>query len=68
MLEHLGNHENMSETGEVRANECLSKRQVRRHKRNMFSIFFNMKVCCMFSIKSSIEAILKSTHNIPFSI
>ena len=28
-----------------------------------FSIFFNMKVCCVFD-----EAILMSTKNIPFSI
>ena len=27
--------------------------------------FYNMKVCCVFSIEST-EAILMSTHNIPF--
>ena len=25
--------------------------QVRRHNRDIFSIFFNMKVCCMFSLE-----------------
>ena len=51
-LEHLWNHENMFETGVVRAIECYSKLQVRRHNRDIFSIFFNMKVCCVFSLKS----------------
>ena len=49
-LEHLGNHENMFETGVVRVNECESKRQVRRHNRDRSSIFFNMKVCSVFSL------------------
>ena len=31
-------------------------------------IFFNMKVCCVFSLESPIEAILMSTHNIQFII
>ena len=30
---------------------------------DIFSIFFNMKVCCLFD-----EAILMRTHDIPFSI
>ena len=51
-LESLGNHENMFETWVVRANEYLSKRQIRRHNRDIFSIFFNMKVCCVFSLES----------------
>ena len=38
----------MFEIGVVRANECQSKRQVRRHNRDKFSIFFNMKVCAGF--------------------
>ena len=38
----------MFETGEVPANKCLSQRQVRRHNRDKFSIFFNMKVDCVF--------------------
>ena len=33
-----------------------------------FSIFFNMKVICVFSLDRLIEAILMSGHNIPFSI
>ena len=42
----------MFETGVVRANECKSKGQVRRHNRDIFSISFNMKVCCVFSLES----------------
>ena len=42
----------MFETGVVRANECKSLRQAMRHKRAIFSIFFNMKVCCVFSLES----------------
>ena len=60
-LEHLSSHEKMFETGIVRANECQSLRQFRRHNRHIFSIFFlgiyfrffNMKVCCVFSLESS---------------
>ena len=40
----------MFETGEVRANECQSWRQVRRHNRDIFSVFFNMKVYCVLSL------------------
>ena len=50
-FEHLWNHENMFETGVVRANECLS-RGVRSHNRDKFSIVFNMKVCYVFSLES----------------
>ena len=39
-------------TREIRANECLSQRQVRRYNRDIFSIFFNMKVCCVCSLES----------------
>ena len=42
----------MFETGVVRANEWYSLRQVRKHNRDIFSIFFNMKVCCVFSSES----------------
>ena len=35
---------------------------------DIFSIFSNLKVSCVFSLESLIEAILMSTHNIPFSI
>ena len=42
----------MFETGAVRANECYSQRQGRRHNRDIFSIFFNMKVYCVFSSES----------------
>ena len=51
-LEHLGNHENKFETGVVRAIESESKRQVRRHTRDIFLIFFIMKVYCVFSLES----------------
>ena len=39
-------------TGVVRANECYSLHQVMRHNRDTFSIFFNMKVWCVFSLES----------------
>ena len=42
----------MLETGVVRNNECYSLRQVRRHNRDIFPIFFNMKACCVFSLES----------------
>ena len=50
-LKHLWDHEYMFETGVVRANECYSKRQVRKHNRDIFSIFYNIKVCCVFSLE-----------------
>ena len=49
-LEHLWDHENYFETGGVRANECESLCQARRHNRDIFSIFFNMNVYCVFSL------------------
>ena len=30
----------------------MSVNQVRRHNKDIFSIFFNMKVCCVFSLES----------------
>ena len=42
----------MFETDVVRANECKSYRQVRRHNRDIFSSFFNMEVFCVFSLES----------------
>ena len=42
----------MFETGVVRANDCKSKRKARRHNMDIFSIFFNMKVCCVSSLES----------------
>ena len=36
----------------VRANEGWLQRQVRTLNRDIFSIFFNMKVCCVFSLES----------------
>ena len=37
-LEHLWDHENMFETRVVRANECKSLRQIRRHNMDIFRI------------------------------
>ena len=50
-LEDLWNHDDMFETEvhAVRTNECYSLRQVRRHNRDIFSIFFHMEECCVFS-------------------
>ena len=33
-------------------NECQSSRQARRYNRNIFSVFFSMKVCYVFSLES----------------
>ena len=51
-LEHLWDYENLFETGVVRATEGLLKSHIRRHIRDIFSIFFNMKVYCVFSSES----------------
>ena len=50
-LEYLWNLENMFETGVVGVNGCESKCKVRRHNRDIFLIFYNMKVCCVFSLE-----------------
>ena len=42
----------MFETGVVRVNEWQSKRQVRRHNRDILSSFFNKKVYCVCSLES----------------
>ena len=42
----------MFETGVVRANECKSKRQIRSQNTDIFSIFFTMKVYCVFTLES----------------
>ena len=49
-LDHLWNHEKMFETGGVRTNECESWHWVRRQNKDIVSIFYNMKVCCVFSL------------------
>ena len=41
----------MFEAWVVRANECSSKRHDRSHDRHIFSTFYNMKVCCVFSLE-----------------
>ena len=51
-LEHLWDYENVVETGVVRAIKGLLQSQVRRHNRDILSIFFNMKVYCVFSLES----------------
>ena len=38
-LEHLWDYEDLFETRVIRANECLSQRQVRRHNMDIFSNF-----------------------------
>ena len=58
----------MFETGVARANECLSERQARRHYRDIFSIFYNMKVYCVFSLESPHRGDSNEYTNIPFSI
>ena len=49
---NVSNHENLFKTGVVGAYECLSLRQVRRNIRDIFSIFFDMKVHWVFSLES----------------
>ena len=51
-LEHLWDYENLFETGVVRPIEGLLYSQVRRHNRDIFSIFINMKVYRVFSLES----------------
>ena len=51
-LEHLWDYENLYEAGVVWATEGLLQSQVRRHYRDIFSIFFNMKVYCVFTLES----------------
>ena len=50
----LWNHEDMFKTRVhvVRANECYSLHKVMRHNRDIFSIFSNMEVCCVFLLES----------------
>ena len=49
-LKPVWNHEKMFQTRVLRANDCLSLRKVRRHTKDIFLFFFNMKVhvCCVF--------------------
>ena len=51
-LEQLWNHGNMFETGKVQADECYYSTRSGGLKRLIFSIFFNLKVCCVFSLES----------------
>ena len=51
-LKHFWDYEIVFETGVVRAIEGLLKSQVRRHNRDILSIFFNMKVYCVFLLES----------------
>ena len=43
---------NMFKTEIVRANECSSQRKAMGHKRDIFSISFNMKACCVCPLES----------------
>ena len=66
-LKPLKNHEYMFESGLVRANEV--EHQVRRHNRDIFLIFFSMKVCCVFSLESPHRGDSNEyTQNIIFNI
>ena len=56
-LIHLWSHENMFESGVLRANECTSQLKTRRHNRDIISIFLDMKVYCVYT-----------QYTIPFSI
>ena len=38
----------MFETEVVPANECYSWHQATKHNSDIFSIFFNMEICCVF--------------------
>ena len=40
----------------------------RRHNRDIFSIFFNMKVCCVFSFESPHRGDSNECTHVPFSI
>ena len=42
----------MFETGVGRANDYSSERQVRRHSRDIFSIFYDMRVYSILSLES----------------
>ena len=42
----------MFEVGVVRASGCKPKPQIRKQNREMFSIFFYIKVYCVFSLES----------------
>ena len=47
------NHENMFETGVKFELTSVNHSAVKRNnKRDIFSIFYNMKVCCVFSLES----------------
>ena len=50
-LEHLRNHVNMFEIGVVRTNYIMSVNHSAM-PRYIFSIFFNVKVFCVFSLES----------------
>ena len=65
-FEHHWNHQNMFETGVVRTNERLSLHQVRKHNRDIFSIFFYLNVCCGFSLESPHRG--DSNENTQFTI
>ena len=56
----------MFETRVVRANECYSLRHVRRHNRDIYSIFSDMKVYCVFSLESPHQG--SSNENTQYTI
>ena len=51
-LEHIWDYENLYETGVVWTNESWLYSQIKKHNMVIFSIFFLIKVCCVYSLKS----------------
>ena len=59
----------MFDTGMIRASGCWPWEQVRWRGRLVFSMFFKIGICCVFSLEPPhFEVILMSTHNMPLSI
>ena len=54
-LEHFLYHESMFETGVVRADEVNHSARPGSIIGIFFSIFFNMKICCVFSLESPLK-------------
>ena len=67
-LEHLWYYENMFETGVVRANEVNHSPRSGGNIGIFFSSFFNMKVCCVYSLESPHRGDSNEYTHIPVSI
>ena len=68
MSRTLWNHKNMFHTGVVRASEFNHCARSGSKNWDIFSIFITMKSIVCSHYNRFIEAILMSTHNIPFSL